>query len=56
MAEEPICRILRETEIAGIHLMLERPLRVADLIRLMRTVAHVAEARETLCTEKRLVR
>jgi len=53
MAEERICRVLTESERAGVSLALERPLTVPDLIRLQRIVSHLAESRETLCPEVR---
>jgi len=47
--KEPVCDILVESERAGIQLMLERPLRVAELLRAMRLISHLAETREILC-------
>ena len=52
MVERRACDIIRSTEevLAG---MFERPLTVSDALRLLRTLNHLADARETLCPEIR---
>lgn len=47
--EERICRILSESERAGAHLTMERPLRIPDLLRAERLIGHIADSRQTLC-------
>lgn len=51
MAEKPVCTILTESERAGVHIVLERPLTRSDLIRVSRVISHLAESRSTLCPE-----
>jgi len=52
VAERRVCDIIRSTEEVAAS-MFERPLTVSDALRLQRTMAHLADARRTLCPEVR---
>jgi len=47
--EERICDILGEAELRTVSLIVEKPLSPRDMIRAMRTLYHVVDARERIC-------
>jgi len=47
--EIAICDVLGDAELRTVSLIVERPLSPRDMVRAMRTLSHVVDARERIC-------